>query len=524
MEVTRDEKVRRLTTLLYSNVCLPDYGLERIRTTGALTPTNSLRHRATRKCLEFSRDLDGRWFTYQMVTDAVNNLLSDYQLEIPTNTPGFSRENWVSQTSTTLLHLLQRSRRTVAGSASNDAMDTAETQVLDEMEDSQVYVDPWSSSTPLDASEATVRKRSSGDLSVDVGEIQPAKRLRLRPSYTCIPDVPDNVDESAEDYEYGDGDKNEDSDWMDAKKCEQYFAEDGSDFNWEEEFCAKHGDPDEEPDEEPDAEPGEAGICRRESKCGPCQWFDGECWHDSSRSPCPQDDEAWDEDMDGEPADGKDEWVEATEPEWNETGDAQDEWAEPAWNEAGDAEDEWAEPAWNEAGDAQDEWAEPVETGNAKDDWAEPAWEETGDDEWAEPGCADDAKDEWADPACEETGDAKDEWAEDPDEELGEAADWTDPAWEETGDATDEWAEPLTRDIEQEEWLEPVEEIGDADDEDAEPANEEVATSGAKTQADSEWITWPKKAQMVPKDYPDEGEKERLGQFWKKYVVRQEPN
>ena len=131
----RNEKVRELANLLYSNVC--DGDLERIRTTGALTPSNNLRHRATRTRLQFVRDLDGRWFTYRMVSSAVRFLLSDFQLEIPRNTPGFSEENWISQTSTSLLHLLQRSRRTVAerSPTSNDAMDHAETQVLDETEE-----------------------------------------------------------------------------------------------------------------------------------------------------------------------------------------------------------------------------------------------------------------------------------------------------------------------------------------------------------------------------------------------------
>ena len=58
----RNEKVRQLANLLYSNGC--DGDLERIRTTGALTPSNNLRHRATRTRLQFVRDLDGRWFTY----------------------------------------------------------------------------------------------------------------------------------------------------------------------------------------------------------------------------------------------------------------------------------------------------------------------------------------------------------------------------------------------------------------------------------------------------------------------------
>ena len=87
MDMSRDDKVRELAQRLYVNVCEGD--LERIRTTGALTPTNNLRHRATRQKLQFTRDLDGRWFTYQMVSDAVRYILSDFQLEIPSTTPGF---------------------------------------------------------------------------------------------------------------------------------------------------------------------------------------------------------------------------------------------------------------------------------------------------------------------------------------------------------------------------------------------------------------------------------------------------
>ena len=135
MELTRDQRVAELARLLYVNVCEPD--LERIAKTGSITPTNSLRHASTRRCFCFVRDeIDsGRWFTHQMVTEAIQKLVNDYNLQIPTTCPGFSLGKWISEEATKLLHLLKRSRKSVAGTVNQSAMDTMETQVLDETEE-----------------------------------------------------------------------------------------------------------------------------------------------------------------------------------------------------------------------------------------------------------------------------------------------------------------------------------------------------------------------------------------------------
>ena len=135
---TRDEKVRRLAELLHEN--LVEGQMDRIRQSGALTPTNGLRHRRTRECLKFVHGLDGgRWFTHGMVRDAVVLLMKAHPLELP-SIPGYSEKTWVNQTVDVLLNLLQRSKKNSKavsgpGASTDDAMDNAETQILDENEE-----------------------------------------------------------------------------------------------------------------------------------------------------------------------------------------------------------------------------------------------------------------------------------------------------------------------------------------------------------------------------------------------------
>ena len=129
--LTRDQKVERLAELLHEN--LVEGQMDRIRQSGALTPTNSLRHRRTRECMKFVHGLDeGRWFTHHMVRDAVVLLLKKHPLELP-SIPGHSEQKWITETVSVLLNLLQRAKKTKPGV--DDAMDNAETQLLDENEE-----------------------------------------------------------------------------------------------------------------------------------------------------------------------------------------------------------------------------------------------------------------------------------------------------------------------------------------------------------------------------------------------------
>lgn len=137
--LSRKLKVEKLATLIWDNLC-SSY-LSEIRYTGALVPTNSLRHRSTRERLQWASKLSigaGRWFTDGMIKDALAKLLVDPGFELP-DTPGFSKDTWLSSTSSSLSKLLSRARRTTVS-----AMDCDETQpwgpfTLDPTED-RVYM------------------------------------------------------------------------------------------------------------------------------------------------------------------------------------------------------------------------------------------------------------------------------------------------------------------------------------------------------------------------------------------------
>ena len=97
MELTRDQRVAELARLLYVNIVEGDR--DRIAKTGSITATSSLRHRATRNSLRFVRDQmdSGRWFTIQMVKEAIKKLVRNYNLQLPTSAPGFSMEKWETE-------------------------------------------------------------------------------------------------------------------------------------------------------------------------------------------------------------------------------------------------------------------------------------------------------------------------------------------------------------------------------------------------------------------------------------------
>ena len=138
-EQTRKQKVERLAELIWEKVCQPR--LPEIRDTGVLTPTNSLRHRATRELLSWASQLgSGRWFTTGMVKAALVKIVDSHALEVPETTPGFSWESWYTTTSDSLSTLLSKARRSTVGSApksDDEAMDDGETQPweLDPLED-----------------------------------------------------------------------------------------------------------------------------------------------------------------------------------------------------------------------------------------------------------------------------------------------------------------------------------------------------------------------------------------------------
>ncbi|CAE7206991.1 unnamed protein product [Symbiodinium sp. KB8] len=274
-------------------------------------------------------------------------------------------------------------------------------------------------------------------------------------------------------------------------------------------------------------------------------WFDGTSWHDSTTSPWIDPEGDLEEDADEEKCVAE-EWAE-------DSGDAEElagniyanagHWAadgsdaaEKLAEDAGDA-GKWAEDPgdagkWAEdPGDAA-EWAEdPGDAAEWAEDPGDAEWaEDPGDEEWAED--ARDAAEEWAE---DPDGDAAQEWADDP---VGDAAgEW---AGEDGDDAAQELAGEDAIDGEEwtgedagdgEEWT--GEDAGDAENPVGDAA-EEWGESGDAAEwvegdpdavhaSESGWITWPKMNQVVPKDYPDAAETERLGTFWKKYVTPKVP-
>ena len=136
----RKEKLLKLAGLFYEHLIKPDP--ERVKDTGALSPTKSLRHKATREAFAFARQLgNGRFFTEAIVRDTLKIMAATpmkYDLEMP-STPGFSIECWVKEEAAILHKLLKRARRSTAMG------DTVETQPWD--------INSWSAH--LDPAEAS---------------------------------------------------------------------------------------------------------------------------------------------------------------------------------------------------------------------------------------------------------------------------------------------------------------------------------------------------------------------------------
>ena len=135
----RKAKIDMVCSLVYEYCVAPD--LDRVKKTGCITPSNSLRHRATRHALRFAKDLgEGRFFTEALTRDVLRRLITRYTVELP-STPGFELEAWIRDQSSTLHKLLKRARKSVAvvGIADSEdeqcaAMDEQETQAWDCMD------------------------------------------------------------------------------------------------------------------------------------------------------------------------------------------------------------------------------------------------------------------------------------------------------------------------------------------------------------------------------------------------------
>ena len=105
-----------------------------------MTPSKCLRHKATRELFTWTGELNGRWFTVNMVGTALARIVKEKKLQ-PPHAPGFSLETWLNDESACLQKLLVKSRKNASNSRS--AMDGAETQPwpeLDPAEEKHLYL------------------------------------------------------------------------------------------------------------------------------------------------------------------------------------------------------------------------------------------------------------------------------------------------------------------------------------------------------------------------------------------------
>ena len=115
-----------LLQLLLDNLVNPHR--ERIKVTGSLLPTQSLRHRETREALSWAKDLnlgEGRLFTQPLVRDTLADLMEKHSVEVP-ETPGFVMKSWIEHESFILHKALKRARKSTVTSVSGSAPAMAE--------------------------------------------------------------------------------------------------------------------------------------------------------------------------------------------------------------------------------------------------------------------------------------------------------------------------------------------------------------------------------------------------------------
>ncbi|CAE7171134.1 unnamed protein product [Symbiodinium microadriaticum] len=465
-EQTRKQKVQKLADLIWKNIC--QHRLPEIRETGVLTPTNSLRHRATRELLSWANQLSGRWFTTGMVSEALQIIVE-------------TQKNFAVP-----------ARRSTVGSTQPGAMDDGETQPwdggLDPMEDSQV---------PL------MSKRSSSEMSVS-------------------------------------------DDVTDEQHASQYYAQDGSDFDWEEAhagYVASYLEAGENPEvteEEPETEPGELAG----SRCGSCHWLDGDGqWRVGdvppsewcSEAEAAEDDAAADEGHEEEqwPADGdedpgqangdagwpadevNDDYYEFYEgplnaddedrkffaEQWNDDHEGPDD--EEQWKEAADEGPECEEEQWKEAADEGPQWEE--------EQWKEAADEGPECEQWKE------AADEG--PECKQWEEAADEGPQWEEEQWKEAADegpaCEEEQWEEAADEGpdhEQWKEAADEGPKEEQWKEA------ADDEGPDHEEEQWKAADGEGPNRADIYTWPRAScEDVTEQYPSQAERNRLDKWWSRY-------
>ena len=94
---------------------------DRIRTTGDILPTQSLRYKELRRKVRWVTQLPGeRYFTVKRVRHAIESLLAKNHFNLP-GIPGFSQQDWLEDQSKKVAKLLQRARKTTVAAMADDA-------------------------------------------------------------------------------------------------------------------------------------------------------------------------------------------------------------------------------------------------------------------------------------------------------------------------------------------------------------------------------------------------------------------
>ena len=100
-----------LASKLESSCCTSDEDLARIKATGQLLPTTSLKFRSTRRKLKWVLALSSdRYFTYKRVLLAMRLLRISKPFALP-NVPGFDEESWILNQAGVIVRVLQRARK-----------------------------------------------------------------------------------------------------------------------------------------------------------------------------------------------------------------------------------------------------------------------------------------------------------------------------------------------------------------------------------------------------------------------------
>lgn len=126
------EKSWLIAEALHKHCILPDS--ERVKRTGSIPPSSTLKHKKTRAAFAWARVVKGhKFFTARAVKRALKLLVTKFEVAIP-RIPGQTFQVWSQAQTELILHLCQRARKNFGSSLRyaglHFKMDNVETQML----------------------------------------------------------------------------------------------------------------------------------------------------------------------------------------------------------------------------------------------------------------------------------------------------------------------------------------------------------------------------------------------------------